>query len=107
MISAMRPPVVYIFTDGDRAGRHMANKIAYALRGIALARVMECPWGPIIDYKFIIKDGKTVKKAVRRGVDPAILPPDYINRLYDEAPIVMKKIKWTFPPLIFDPAQVA
>lgn len=106
-ISAMRPPSVYIFTDGDSAGRHMANKIAYALRDVVPVRIMECPWGPISGYKEVVRNGKTINKAIRPGVDPAILPPDYINRLFDNAPIVRRKIKWTYPPVVYDPSQAA
>jgi hypothetical protein len=96
-ISAMRPPAAYIFTDGDGAGRLMASKIAYGLHSRkVVTRLMECPWGPIIDAT---ADGR----AVRGKVDPAILPDDYILRLFREAPIVMRRVKWTNPPPCFDP----
>jgi len=106
-ISAMRPPAVYIFTDGDSAGRHMADKVAYALREVVAVRLMECPWGPITGWKEMVKDGKIINKAIRPSVDPAILPPDYINQLFKDAQLVRKKIKWTNPPLIYEPAQVS
>ena len=103
-ISSMRPPAVYIFTDGDSAGRLMANKIAHGLHGTVMVRIMECPWGPIHGYKDVVLGGRSIRKAIRPAVDPAILPADYINQLYDNAPVVRNKIKWTNPPLIYDPA---
>lgn len=95
-ISAMRPPGVYVFTDGDRAGRAMGDKIAYALYGRGWpVRVMECPFGPIVDAT---TDGNPVYKKV----DPSDLPAWYIKKLFLGAPIVQRKINWTSPPVIFD-----
>ena len=93
-LTALRSPFVYIFTDGDQAGRLMGNKIAYAFRGSLLVKVMECPWGPVIESDSGYQ---------RMKVDPSILPYDYIRQLYRRAPVVRKKIKWTNPPPIFDP----
>jgi hypothetical protein len=104
LISAMRPPAVYIFTDGDSAGRLMANKIFYGLRETAPVKIMECPWGPVTGYKEVTRGRTVINKAIRPGVDPAILPPDYINRLFDNAPLIRGKIKWTNPPTVFDPS---
>lgn len=95
-ISAMRPPGVYVFTDGDRAGRVMGNKIAYALHGRGWpVRVMECPFGPIIEAT---ADGKPVHKKV----DPSDLPPAYIKDLFKNAPAVKRQIVWSDPPPIYD-----
>lgn len=99
-LSALRPPYVYIFTDGDKAGRAMGNKMAYALRGSLMIKVMECPWGPII--------GTTAdEKFERLKVDPSILPYPHIRNIYRGAVTVRKKIKWTNPPPVFDPREVA
>lgn len=98
-ISSMRPPFVYIFTDGDSAGRLMGNKIAYALNRHVPVKVMECPWGPFMETG----DGRTV----RRKVDPTDLPDHYIRKLYREAPVVRRKIKWTNPPPLFNPDAAA
>lgn len=99
-LGAYSPPFVYIFTDGDKAGRLMANKIAYSLnkKGL-LFKIMECPWGPVVE----IGDGKLV----REKVDPSDLPDDYIRKLFREAPTVRRKIKWTNPPVLFDSAEAA
>lgn len=89
-ICGVRPPCVYIFTDGDAAGRAMAAKIEYALHGLAPMRIMECPWGPIRE------DGS------RRGVDPGDLPAEIIRHLFDTARPILGKIRWTEPPPVFD-----
>ena len=94
-ISAMRPPFVYIFTDGDGAGRLMGSKIAYALHGLVTVKIMECPWGVITRYT---NDGK----AIREKIDPSVLPYSHIRKLYKDAPIVKKRIKWTYPPPVFE-----
>jgi len=95
-ISSVRPPFAYIFTDGDAAGRLMANKIAYALRKHLPFKIMECPWGPVIEAA---SDGQPV----RRKIDPSNLPDDYIMRLYLTATTVKRKIRWTNPPPLFTP----
>lgn len=95
-ISAMRPPGVYVFTDGDQAGRVMGNKIAYGLYGRGWpVRAMECPFGPIIDAT---ADGK----AIYKKVDPSDLPASYVKELFQNAPIVGRQIKWTEPPPVYD-----
>jgi hypothetical protein len=94
-IAVQGVPAVYIFTDGDGAGRLMANKMAFALRGRVVTRIMECPWGPILEAT---ADGR----AVRKKIDPSDLPYDYIRRLYRDAPIIKRKIKWTNPPPFYD-----
>ena len=97
-LSSFRPPAVYVFTDGDQAGRLIAAKIAYSLRRHVPLRVMECPWGPIIETA---ADGKLT----RVKVDPSLLPDAYILKLFEEAPRVKRKINWTTPPVIFDPSK--
>lgn len=93
-IRDVSPPCVYIFTDGDAAGRAMAAKIAYALHGLVSMKIMECPWGPLRD------DGS------RCGVDPGDLPTEVIRHLFDNAqPIMGKKIRWTNPPPVFDASK--
>lgn len=99
-ITSFRPPFVYIFTDGDQAGRLMANKIAYALRGSVLVKIMECPWGPVVETDV---DGKFK----RAKVDPSILPYPNIRELYRRAPVIRRKIKWTNPPPVYDPRSRA
>ena len=95
-LSAMSPPFVYVFTDGDPAGRLMANKIVYGLRKHVPIKIMECPWGPIIEAG---PNGRPV----RQKIDPSNLPDDYILDLYRNAPIVRKKIRWTNPPPYYNP----
>ena len=96
-ISCMRPTCVYIFTDGDQAGRLIGSKMAYVLHAKQiLTKIMECPWGPIIDST---ADGK----AIRKKVDPSVLTDEHIMRLYQGAPRVKRKIRWTNPPPFFDP----
>jgi hypothetical protein len=97
-LSAFNPPFIYIFTDGDRAGRLMANKIAYSIRRHKPFKVMECPWGPVVET-----DGQLSRKKI----DPSDLPDEYIRRLFVEAPRVRRKIKWTNPPPVYDPSTVA
>lgn len=99
-ISIVRPPFVYVFTDGDPAGRLMAAKIAYALNQKKIpTRIMECPWGPIIEAT---ADGRPV----RQKIDPTNLPYSHIRTLFDEAKLVIGgKIPWTTPPPYFDPSE--
>lgn len=100
-LGSFRPPFVYIFTDGDPAGRLMANKMAYSLaKKKLLFKIMECPWGPVIDTT---ADGKMIRKKV----DPSNLPDEYIRKLFREAPRVRRKIKWTNPPPYYDPSKAA
>lgn len=98
-ISAMRPQCVYVFTDGDPAGRVMGSKIAYALHGRGWpVRAMECPFGPIIDAT---TDGRPIYKKV----DPSDLPAPYVKELYRNARLASKHVEWTEPPPIYDPAS--
>lgn len=100
-LSGFRPPFVYIFTDGDAAGRLMANKIAYSLRKHrVMFKVMECPWGPVVETT---ADGQLLRKKI----DPSNLPDAYIRRLFRNAPRVKRKIQWTNPPPYFDPSKAA
>lgn len=95
-ISAMRPAGVYVFTDGDHAGRVMGNKIVYGLFGRGWpVRVMECPFGPLVDAT---ADGKPVYKKV----DPSDLPASYVKDLFLNAPIAGRQFKWTEPPPTYD-----
>jgi 5S rRNA maturation endonuclease (ribonuclease M5) len=92
-LSSVRPPCVYIFTDGDAAGHAMASKIEYALHGLFPIFIMECPWGPIVDAK---ADGTPVRKKV----DPSDLPADVVQHLFRTAKSVTgktHKIDWTVP----------
>lgn len=91
-IQAMRPPWVYIFTDGDAAGRAMGSKIHYALNGLVPLKLMECPWGPFKE------DG------TRKKVDPAELPVEFVQHLFRTAKIIRDRVRWTEPPPIFDAA---
>ena len=94
-LAQVRPQAVYIFTDGDAPGRAMGSKIHYALFGQFPLYLMECPWGPIIDYT---ADGKPV----REKVDPANLPADFIKNLFEKAPVIGNEIRWTDPPPTYE-----
>lgn len=96
-ISAMRPPAVYIFTDGDHAGRIMGGKIAYGLHGHVTVRLMECPWGPIID-------ATATGLAIHKKVDPSDLPAHIVKQLFMDARVVKRQVEWTDPPPIYDAA---
>jgi len=92
-IGTVRPPFVYIFTDGDQAGRLMGNKIAYGLKDKGLPiRIMECPWG-----------APTNPSSVNSKLDPSNLPYDLIKSIFNKAPLVQNKIKWSCPPPLFTP----
>lgn len=94
-IAQMRPPAVYIFTDGDAPGQSMASKIHYALFGQFPLYLMECPWGPIIEAN---ADGTPVRKKV----DPADLPDEYIRNLFENAKVIRDEIPWTKPIPTFE-----
>ena len=95
-LASCKPPFVCIFTDGDPAGHAMASKIAYILDGHMPVKLMECPWGPIIDST---ADGKPV----RMKIDPSVLPYPIINKLFDEARVIRRRIEWSKPLPYFDP----
>lgn len=82
-ITDCNPPCVYIFTDGDAAGRAIASKIEYQLHGRVPIKVMECPVE--VDEK-----GKKVW-------DAGNLPSDHITRLYKNAKPVLDRIRWSRP----------
>ena len=91
VLSSVQPPAVYIFTDGDKNGRLMGEKIAHCLSPRVPLRLMDCPWGPLKP------DGEHEK------VDPDMLPPQLIRNLFRNAKVVLGgKLKWTEPPTIFD-----
>jgi 5S rRNA maturation endonuclease (ribonuclease M5) len=94
-ISAVRPESVYIFTDGDGPGHAMASKIEYALHGRFPMYLMECPWGPIVDYN---ADGTPVRKKV----DPADLPPEMVRNLFATAAPIRGQIQWTYPIPVYE-----
>ena len=95
-IGTVRAPFVYIFTDGDPAGRLMGNKIAYALREKRLpTRIMECPWGPLVS-------SPSNGAITQRKVDPSNLPYTLIQSIFKEASLVQDKVRWSNPPPVFN-----
>jgi hypothetical protein len=96
-IASVSPPCVYIFTDGDSGGHMLGSKMEYALRQAKIPmRLMECPWGPITGH---LEDGTEV----RPKVDPAMLPPEYIQFLFRRARLIKDQIRWTDPPPVWEP----
>ena len=82
-IASVNPPCIYIFTDGDAAGRAIASKIEYQLHGRIPMRLMECPTE--IDEK-----GKKVW-------DAGNLPEDHIKRIFHNWKPILDRIRWTHP----------
>jgi 5S rRNA maturation endonuclease (ribonuclease M5) len=82
-IADCNPPCVYIFTDGDAAGRSIASKIEYQLHGRVPMRLMECP--------------VEVDEKGKKMWDAGNLPEDHIKRLFKNAKPIIGQIKWTRP----------
>lgn len=96
-IQSVNPPCVYIFTDGDSGGHMLGSKIDYALRQAKLPmRLMECPWGPVTG---VDEDGVETHEKV----DPAMLPPEYIQTIFRRARLIKDQIRWSDPPPIWEP----
>lgn len=89
-ICSIRPSSVYIFTDGDAAGRAMASKIEYGLHGLIPMKIMECPWGEERE------DGS------RKKVDPGDLSSEAVRRIFNRAKPILGKVRWTNPPPVID-----
>jgi DNA primase len=71
-IKNMRPTLVYLFPDGDAAGKVMAQKAAKMLKPLVM-RIMKTP----------------------KGQDPASLSPDEVKGLLEKATPVLGNVRWT------------
>src|ERR1019366_1293810 len=80
-ITSANPPCLYIFTDGDAAGRAIASKIEYQMHGRIPMRLMESPTE--IDEK-----GKKVW-------DSGNMPAEQIRRLFHNWRPILDRIRWS------------
>lgn len=85
-INAAWPEEVFLFPDGDAAGRRMAEKIHYILKGLSVTRLMRCPVREFVDDE----TGDTVESTT----DPGGMSDEEIVYAFGTADVILKKIKW-------------
>jgi hypothetical protein len=85
MINSAWPPEIYIFSDGDTAGRRMATKIHDHLHDLCINRLMRCPVISGIDDDGIPYEYST---------DPGAMSDGEINYAFETADVILKEIRW-------------
>lgn len=85
-INAAWPEEVYLFPDGDVAGRRLAEKLHFILKGFRVIRLMRTP------VRFI-EDGETGELR-EFSSDPGSMTNEEIAHAFDTADVVLHKIRW-------------
>lgn len=86
-INATWPEEVFLFPDGDAAGRRMAEKVHASLKNLSVIRLMRCP---VREFE----DDET-EEVSRIATDPGELDDVEILHAFKMAKVIMgKKIKW-------------
>ena len=79
------PTVVYIFADGDSAGRRMAEKIHFLLDDAVMLCLMRCPVR-------VLEDEETGEYKV--PADPGDMTDDEIVYAFETAETILGEIRW-------------
>jgi len=80
------PPVVYIFADGDSAGRRMAEKIHYLLDDALMLKLMRCPVR-------VWEDDETGEEH-KEYSDPGSMTDEEIVYAFENAEVILGEIRW-------------
>ena len=90
LIRNFSPPAVYIFGDGDDAGRRMSEKIEHVLHRDVSLFLMRCPVDTHLEFDSEI--GEEIE--VKIELDPGACSDEQINAAFDAADPVLDGIHW-------------
>jgi len=85
-INSAWPEEVYLFPDGDVAGRRMAEKLHHILKGFRVIRLMRCP----VRY---VEDDET-GELHEVASDPGEMTNEEIVHAFETADVILHKIRW-------------